>query len=41
MDQLSWMPGFIHRSTEELDAITREIHAQDQWIIDGGITKRA
>ncbi len=36
MDQLSWMPGFIHRSTEELDAITREIHAQDQWIIDGG-----
>lgn len=33
MDQLSWMPGFVHRSTGELDALTREIHAQEHWII--------
>lgn len=36
MDQLSWMPGFVHRSTGELDALTREIHAQEHWIIEGG-----
>lgn len=36
MDRLSWMPGFVHRSTEELDALTLDIHGQDHWIVEGG-----
>lgn len=36
MDQLSWQPGFVHRSTEELDRLTTEIHAAEHWIIEGG-----
>lgn len=36
MDELSWRPGFVHRSTAELDRMTREIHARDHWIIEGG-----
>ena len=36
MDQLSWRPGFVHRSTAELDAATRDIHARDHWILEGG-----
>ncbi|MEE2862011.1 MAG: DNA topology modulation protein FlaR [Pseudomonadota bacterium] len=36
MDQLSWLPGFVHRPTAELDRLTSEIHATDHWIIEGG-----
>ncbi|MFC3838517.1 P-loop NTPase family protein [Paracoccus rhizosphaerae] len=36
IDQLSWLPGFVHRTTDELDRMTSEIHATDHWIIEGG-----
>lgn len=36
IDQLSWQPGFIHRTAEELDALTQEIHANKNWILEGG-----
>ena len=36
VDQLSWQPGFVHRSTEELNQLTADIHTRDHWIIEGG-----
>lgn len=36
MDQLSWQPGFVHRTTAELDEMTRRIHGQEHWILEGG-----
>lgn len=36
VDQLSWQPGFVHRTAEELDLLTREIHAKEHWILEGG-----
>lgn len=36
MDALSWKPGFVHRTRSELDRITREIHAQPCWVLEGG-----
>ena len=36
MDQLSWHPGFVHRTTSEMDGLTRDIHARDHWIVEGG-----
>lgn len=36
MDQLSWHPGFVHRTTSEMDALTRDIHARAHWILEGG-----
>ncbi|CAM3233561.1 hypothetical protein PANO111632_09545 [Paracoccus nototheniae] len=36
VDQLSWQPGFIHRTAEELDGLTRDIHARDAWVLEGG-----
>lgn len=36
MDQMSWHPGFVHRTTSEMDALTRDIHDRDHWIVEGG-----
>ncbi|TJZ76870.1 hypothetical protein [Paracoccus hibiscisoli] len=36
IDQLSWQPGFIHRTAEELDEMTRAVHAGDEWVLEGG-----
>lgn len=36
MDELSWRPGFVHRTTAEMDSLTRAIHAQDCWVLEGG-----
>lgn len=36
IDQLSWQPGFIHRTAAELDELTRAVHASDAWILEGG-----
>lgn len=36
VDQLSWQPGFIHRTAEELDVLTRRIHADRYWVLEGG-----
>jgi adenylate kinase family enzyme len=36
MDQLSWRPGFVHRTTSKMDALTRDIHAREHWILEGG-----
>ena len=36
MDQLSWRPGFLHRTTAEMNELTRGIHAREHWILEGG-----
>lgn len=36
VDQLSWQPGFIHRTADELNALTRNIHQTQHWILEGG-----
>lgn len=36
IDQLSWQPGFIHRTAAELDELTRAVHASDAWVLEGG-----
>lgn len=36
VDQLSWQPGFIHRTAEELDVLTQDIHADQHWVLEGG-----
>jgi len=36
MDKIHWEAGWIQRSTEAKDLLTREVHMQDRWIFEGG-----
>lgn len=29
-------PGFVYRTTSELNTLTGDIHAQDHWVLEGG-----
>ena len=36
MDHIHWKPGWVPRSNEEKDRLTREVHAREEWIFEGG-----
>ena len=36
MDHIHWQPGWIERSKEEKDRLTRAVHAEEAWIFEGG-----
>lgn len=36
MDHIHWLPGWVERDGREKDMLTREIHARDRWILEGG-----
>ena len=36
MDLIHWQPGWVERPVEEKDRLTREVHAEDAWIFEGG-----
>lgn len=36
MDHIHWLPGWVERDNLEKDMLTREIHARDAWIFEGG-----
>ncbi len=36
MDHIHWLPGWIERDPREKDMLTREIHAKERWILEGG-----
>lgn len=36
MDKIHYLPGWVERSKSEKSAMTREVHAMDQWIFEGG-----
>jgi adenylate kinase family enzyme len=36
IDQIHWQPGWVERSREEKDRLTRAVHARDAWIFEGG-----
>ena len=36
MDHIHYRPGWVERSDDEKDRLTREVHARDAWIFEGG-----
>ncbi|MCF3974098.1 AAA family ATPase [Paracoccus sp. EGI L200073] len=36
MDHIHWLPGWTPRDPLEKDMLTKDIHARDQWIFEGG-----
>jgi adenylate kinase family enzyme len=38
MDKIHYMPGWVERSKAEKSALTREIHAKEHWIFEGGFS---
>ncbi|MFS4438386.1 AAA family ATPase [Paracoccaceae bacterium GXU_MW_L88] len=36
MDHIHWMPGWTERPREEKTLLCAEVHAQPQWIFEGG-----
>lgn len=36
MDHIHWMSGWIERTKDDKDRLTREVHRQDLWILEGG-----
>jgi adenylate kinase family enzyme len=36
MDLIHWHPGWVERDMAEKDRLTREVHAEDAWIFEGG-----
>lgn len=36
MDHIHWLPGWVERERMEKDMLTRDIHARDAWIFEGG-----
>jgi adenylate kinase family enzyme len=36
IDHIHWQPGWVERSRAEKDRLTREVHARDEWIFEGG-----
>lgn len=36
IDRIHWMDGWIPRDVAEKDRLTREVHARDAWIFEGG-----
>ena len=36
LDQHYWQPGWVERSRTEKDRLTREVHARERWIFEGG-----
>ncbi len=36
MDHIHWKPGWIERTRDEKDRLTRAVHLQDEWIFEGG-----
>jgi adenylate kinase family enzyme len=36
IDKIHWQPGWVERSRTEKDRLTREVHAREQWIFEGG-----
>jgi adenylate kinase family enzyme len=36
MDMIHYRPGWVERSREEKDRLTREVHRKDAWIFEGG-----
>jgi adenylate kinase family enzyme len=35
MDHIHWNPGWVERTKDEKNTLTREIHAKDAWIFEG------
>ncbi|MEM7239966.1 MAG: DNA topology modulation protein FlaR [Pseudomonadota bacterium] len=38
MDRIHWQPGWIERETDEKARLTREVHARQRWIFEGGFS---
>lgn len=36
IDQIHWLPGWVARDPLEKDLLTRDIHAREHWIFEGG-----
>jgi adenylate kinase family enzyme len=36
IDHIHWQPGWVERSSAEKDRLTREVHARQEWIFEGG-----
>ena len=36
MDRVRYPPGWVERDRREKDRLTREVHARDRWIFEGG-----
>jgi adenylate kinase family enzyme len=36
IDMIHWQPGWVERSREEKDRLTRLVHAGEAWIFEGG-----
>ena len=36
MDLIHYRPGWVERPKDEKDRLTREVHAEDAWIFEGG-----
>lgn len=36
MDQIHWQPGWVERSPDEKTRLCAEVHAQRQWVFEGG-----
>jgi adenylate kinase family enzyme len=36
IDKIHWQPGWVERSRDEKDRLTREVHARETWIFEGG-----
>lgn len=36
MDKIHYRPGWVERSREEKDRLTREVHRKECWIFEGG-----
>jgi adenylate kinase family enzyme len=36
MDHIHWKPGWQERTKGEKDVMTRQVHARDSWIFEGG-----
>ncbi len=39
MDHIHWKPGWIARETAEKERMTREVHAREEWIFEGGFSQ--
>lgn len=39
IDKIHWQSGWVARSTAEKGRLCREVHAQPQWIFEGGHSK--
>lgn len=36
MDHIHWKPGWVERPREEKDILSRQVHAADEWVFEGG-----